>query len=867
MENIFDNYLNFQKGQNQQENEEIILTNEERKSKIMFNEIIDDLIRKKTNKENEVKIQIEKNKKNLLEKFYSMSNTPENLNNKIYMNNININNNTNNNINNNINNINNEKNNIFFNNNANSNINNNYNYNKLNQKENNNFNNNINKNIIIPNSLNPNLITDGQKEYDEIREKYKNERNKKKSSIFKSEDLRISNTNSVHIKKEDFSPINPNMVNQETKNNILIIQKKLFGDNEVNEETSKVENIDEIDDLDFEDLNIKEFKNEDNSINNNNLGKTSNSNFNLTNLDTNNINFDLSSNLKSEINDNQNETNIYFPNEILVEKRAVEYCYYGNPNKKDINNNKYGKYKDFKKQNNRTKNFSVQLVSKLDYYTEDENKMNIKNKKRKGGSNNQEVMNEMNNFIKNLIPQNMGNNLNNNFNGNKFNYGCFDKINNNININNINNNININNTNLAEIISQHQLKQNSLSIHNNNISNNSQKNGSENYLSIINKSKTITSNNNNFNNNKNINKNNNSNIINKIQKYLQKENKIKAQPNFKKIEITQKSVLNNADLNLNENINKTKNKIKMNYRHISNSHIPVINKNNTNINTNLKNQVLNNNIKHKRKNRSVIIKRDSSKDKTDRNKESFLINNKSKEQKIFYHYNTNHNFQNRNENNSLKNNIRNIINQIPPFYKNPKTTKNKKVPISKIIKRRIIVNNLSNSNGSNSINNINNGINNSSHNTNSNSTSNANINSNNISKNLKNNINNINVSSGNKFALLNTLHKNTLIKYAKLTQQIEAINKLKQYSYSGIYFIYVEKIKEGFLFKGIYKRGVSEVNPVCNKIFGVQNTPIALSYEKFLILIENKNKEFIPVKLNTINIINNTKTILLVRND
>jgi hypothetical protein len=115
--------------------------------------------------------------------------------------------------------------------------------------------------------MNPNLIPDGQKEYDEIREKYKNERNKKKSSIFKSEDLRISNTNSVHLKKDDFSPINPNMVNQETKNNILIIQKKLFGDSEVNEETSKVENIDEIDDLDFDDINninINVFKIEDN---------------------------------------------------------------------------------------------------------------------------------------------------------------------------------------------------------------------------------------------------------------------------------------------------------------------------------------------------------------------------------------------------------------------------------------------------------------------------------------------------------------------------------------------------------------------------------------------------------------------------
>ena len=123
------------------------------------------------------------------------------------------------------------------------------------------------------------------------------------------------------------------------------------------------------------------------------------------------------------------------------------------------------------------------------------------------------------------------------------------------------------------------------------------------------------------------------------------------------------------------------------------------------------------------------------------------------------------------------------------------------------------------------------------------------------------------MNSGNKFAILNSIHKNNLIKYAKLTQQIDAINKLKQHSYLGVYFIYVEKINEGFLFKGIYKRGASEVNPICNKIFGVQNTPLMLSYEKFLILAENNKKEFVPVKLSTINAINYTNAILLVKND
>ena len=64
-----------------------------------------------------------------------------------------------------------------------------------------------------------------QKEYEDLKEKYKNERNKKKSSIFKSEDLHISNTDMVHIKKEDYSPINPNVIDIENKNNIFILQK------------------------------------------------------------------------------------------------------------------------------------------------------------------------------------------------------------------------------------------------------------------------------------------------------------------------------------------------------------------------------------------------------------------------------------------------------------------------------------------------------------------------------------------------------------------------------------------------------------------------------------------------------------------
>ena len=211
MENFYENYLKNENDQNLEENEDIIQENDEKKSKILFNEIIDDLIRKKTSKENMLKMQIEKNKKNLLEKFYSLSNLPQPTLPPV----------------------------------------------QSNQQPPLQSQPKEQKKDIIPNNLNQ-LMQDGQKEYDEMREKYKNERNKKKSSIFKSEDLHISNTNSVHLKKEDYSPINPNMVNQETKNNILIIQKKLFGDNE---ETSKVENIDEIDDLDFDDIDIKDFKN------------------------------------------------------------------------------------------------------------------------------------------------------------------------------------------------------------------------------------------------------------------------------------------------------------------------------------------------------------------------------------------------------------------------------------------------------------------------------------------------------------------------------------------------------------------------------------------------------------------------------
>ena len=679
MENIYQNFLKNENEQKNPQNEEVIEINEEKKSKILFNEIIDDLIRKKTSKENMLKIQIEKNKKNLLEKFYSMSN----------MNN----------------------------------------QNQIPNQQ-------LQKNII-PNSNNN--ILEGQKEYDEIREKYKNERNKKKSSIFKSEDLHISNTNSVHLKKEDFSPINPNMVNQETKNNILIIQKKLFGDSEINEESSKVENIDEIDDLDFDDIDIKDFKNnnnnkENNNENNNNIiNKMSNSNFNITNMDTNNINFELSSNINDNIEYN------YFSKEILEKVKAIEYTYIAIKK-----NKKNEKLKDYKRQINRTKNYSVQLASKLDYYKEEE-------------KDNKNKMNEMNNFIKNLNLMNPN-------------------MNNNININNINNNININNANLSEIISQQNKLNKNLKINNN-------------YNINYNTNNNTTSTNNTTKTNNNI-------SSSKKKNFLKEKNK-----NYKKIKLNEKPILNNIEIN------------KINYRHISNSNL---NKNKNNINQTYNSNNNSNNNKRKRKNNSVIINREKDK------KEIFLINNnKKKETKTkinFYHYNTNNNNTNINhEINTVKNNnIKNTL--IPSLYKNnPLTTKNKKIKMQNIIKQ-------------------------------------------------KNKYNNINISTGNKFSTLNTLQKNNNIKYIKQKNQIEVINRLKQQTYLGIYFIYADKIKDNFIFKGIYKKGVNDLNYVCNKIYSTQNSPICLNYEKFNIYIEDEKMDLIQTKLSSISIFNLNKSIILVKN-
>ena len=817
MENLSNSSLNIKT--NKEEENDTCNDQEDNKNQniSMFNEIIDDLIRKKTSKENELKSQIEKNKKNLLEKFYSMTNTSlpkmthENQTNQSV-----------------------EKDILF--NNGNSKDNNNTNLNPINSNFNDNqiiSSNNItnlesssNQKIstnIIPNNNKTSTDLD-QKEYDEIKEKYKNERNKKKSSIFKSEDLRISNTSSVHLKKEDFSPINPGIVNIENKNNILIIQKKLFGENE---ETSKVENIDEIDDLDFEDINIKDFKEEENKVSNN-TNVISNNNQNGT-FDTNNINFDLSSNLKSEINEN------IFPNEILVKERALEYCYINQSNDKIINRNK-----ENKNHGNRNKNFSVQLVSKLDYYI-DESKNLVNHRDRKCGSN--QVMNEMTNFIQNLIPHNsssLNNNVidsnggNNNIINRKINEKRVNNINNNININNINNNININN-NLEHIIDQQ-----------NNAINNNFSNGN-NYTRIRNNTRIM--NGNYINNNNQIinapkNGNNNKNLNNNKQKI-----KLLNEQNYKKLNVNQKPYLKNIT-----GSNSTFDD-KINFRYIVNSNNPsLINSKTKNLirhstsNINKKNNSINKNIAQKcnRKNNSVIIKREFSSEKSGtenstlnnykHNYNSNTTNPKTKltrgKKSSLYHFYTNNNYENyqngNDEFNAMKNNIKNIMNQIPFACKNPLSTKNKKILINKADKKKL------------------------------NSSYHGNTNSSSICSPINN---------GNKLAVINTINKNSLLKFSKLNYQIEVINKLKQYSYSGLYFIYVDKINDGFLFKGIYRRGPSEMNHICNKIYGIPNTPLMLSYEKFFILVENNKKEFIMAKPSVLNTFNFTKSILLIKNE
>ena len=231
----------------------------------LFNDIIIDLLKRKITKENSLKNQIELNKRQLLEKFYSIQ---QNSNKKE------------------------------------SEINNNENNKTNNFKE------------IIFNTLNNN--NNSINKYEEMREMYKKERDKKKSSIFKSEDLLISNTDSVHLKNEEFSPINPN-VNDENKNNIIIIQKKLFENND----TEPKQTIDEIDTINFTSIDIKETDEENTFFNNLN-------------------------------------------NELKIQK-VFEFFYFGKPKKSN------------RKINERKNLLSMQIVAKIDYNSQNTNNQNNNN--------------------------------------------------------------------------------------------------------------------------------------------------------------------------------------------------------------------------------------------------------------------------------------------------------------------------------------------------------------------------------------------------------------------------------------------------------------------------------------------------------
>ena len=70
----------------------------------------------------------------------------------------------------------------------------------------------------------------------------------------------ISNTDTVHLKKEDYSPINKNEFNKKNDiNNIILLQKKLFNDNNNNNNNSYNNIIiDEIEDKNLFDLKINE---------------------------------------------------------------------------------------------------------------------------------------------------------------------------------------------------------------------------------------------------------------------------------------------------------------------------------------------------------------------------------------------------------------------------------------------------------------------------------------------------------------------------------------------------------------------------------------------------------------------------------
>ena len=278
--------------QNLNNNTEILSSENQQKISNIFNNKVLNLIQKQVSTENNIKTQIIKNKKNLLENFFTRENNTQPQTQDVS--------------------------NSFL---------------ELGQK------------YILP-QLERSQINN---EYDEIKKKYKNER--KKSSIFKSEDLRISNTSSINIKKNDYSPINPSNVDIENKNNILIIQKKLFNESVIS--NNDKENVEEIANFCFNDIkeSSKKISNKNNFIK------------------INNEHIKIISNLNHNINQN------FFDNNALIKQLAVQFSFKSNFKKLD-----FSKYRRVGKNNNsgqiKSNLNNIKKITNLNDNNIDENKEN-----------------------------------------------------------------------------------------------------------------------------------------------------------------------------------------------------------------------------------------------------------------------------------------------------------------------------------------------------------------------------------------------------------------------------------------------------------------------------------------------------------
>ena len=682
------------------------LSTNQNQNEVLLKDIVENFLQKKISKENEHKYQIKQNKKNILEKFYSMTNIDylnQQSKNKIQEAEFNFNN----------------------------------------QNNNNNNNNNANQ----------------MDDYDEIREKYKIERNKKKSSIFKSEDLHISNTNVVHINKnEDYSPINPNVVDIENKNNIFIIQKKLFGDNDINNDgdVEKIEDIDEIE-LDFSEINNNKYEESQILSSNNKNIIEAEKTIEKKNIDNNNI----------ITNEDTNNNNNYFSNDILVRKKEIDLCFTRD------NKINFKKVNGINKIKQRAKNYSVQLVSSLGFV--------INNLSKRNNGNNNYPIKYINDNNSNLIQN-----------------GENSKIVNKMAINDFRNNkIKKNNTDYTDFNGNLVLKE---------------------YEENDNSNNTIVP----------INQNNNTNN-NYNGKYTTYDNKlINGSNDYQNInKIKNNYLIKNKYLQKNKTSNNKNNSFQNNvayidYRNIS-GRVNINNNNKTNQNKNNildKNLIKPKNFKLKKKNNSFVLNRDINKINNNVANKSIYQTLSNNNNKIIFcndnNYNSNTQKNLLNYNNEL-NNGKNQNNKVIPIIS--------KMPISLKVKKNLMVKN-----------------------------------------GLKNSTKNTKRKIGNKISVLNTLLNNNLLLFQKANHQQEAIEKLKSRQNNGVYFIYVDKVNEGYSFKGIYKRGTSEINHICNKIYGIPNSPLILLYEKFYILVENEDKTFEFKKLSDINVFSFLKTILLIKN-